>query len=118
MTWLFVALWKLPASNSLTRTAEARECVYGSGGGPKRPRSKLPLSPRIANGDRICFPLRPRQTVAKEPHRDAFKIGVRMPIRGQYPLARDLNRGLPHSTRRRVPHRPSPQAGIEDVEKA
>src|SRR5262244_702646 len=44
MTWLFVALWRLPASNSLTRTAGARECVYGSVGGPKRPRSKLSLS--------------------------------------------------------------------------
>src|SRR6516164_2889238 len=44
MTWLFAALWKLPASNSLTTTAEAQECVYGSVGGPKRPRSKLSLS--------------------------------------------------------------------------
>src|SRR5215831_3933551 len=41
MTWLFVALWKLPASSSLTRTAAARECVYGSVGGTKRPRSEF-----------------------------------------------------------------------------
>src|SRR5215472_9831832 len=44
MTWLFAALWKLPASNSLTTTAEAQECVYGNVGGPKRPRSELSLS--------------------------------------------------------------------------
>src|SRR6516162_1975331 len=44
MTWLFAALWKLPASNSSMKTAEAQECVYGSVGGPKRPRSKLSLS--------------------------------------------------------------------------
>jgi len=36
MTWPFAARWKLPASNSLMRMAEAQECAYASGAGQKR----------------------------------------------------------------------------------
>src|SRR5215468_4855756 len=79
MTWLFAALWKLPASNSLTTTAEAQECVYGNVGGPKRPRSKLSLT--VCSREAAI--LWPRPAVAKPPHRNAFEIAVRMPIRNR-----------------------------------
>src|SRR5262249_31882076 len=87
MTWLFVALWKLPASSSLTRTAAARECVYGSVGGTKRPRSEFSPESDVASSDSVPRTgyLPPRPAVAKAPQRDAFGIAVRMPIRGQYP---------------------------------
>src|SRR5215472_7039846 len=100
MTWLFVALWKPPASSSLTRTEAARECVYGSVGGTKRPRSEF--SPESASSDSVPRTgyLPPRPAVAKAPHRDAFEIAVRMPIRGHVPLPpREVDRGSPDSTR-------------------
>src|SRR6516162_11232152 len=117
MTWLFAALWKLPASNSLTRTAEAQECVYGNVGGPKRPRSKLSLSRKYRSVLRIRYSPPPCccQIATQE---GAFEIVVRMPIRGSR---------LPQETwiaGRRIPRagecagRQSPQAAIEAMDPA
>jgi hypothetical protein len=72
----------------LTRTAEARECVYGSVGGEKRLRSKLSLSriwPAAIGLFLESATLLPCPPVAEAPQRDAFEIAVRMPMRGSVP---------------------------------
>src|SRR5215472_14625078 len=114
MTWLFAALWKLPASNSLTRMAEARECVYGSVAGPKRPRSKLSLS-RCSYRRSVCSPLRPRPAVAKASHRDAFKIESACPF-ADSALPRGAACRIARADECPIGHRS--QIGIEDVDKA
>src|SRR5262249_24285383 len=119
MIWLFAALWKLPASNSLTRTATAPECVYGSVGGPKRPRRKVPMrrielkaiglvpEPLVS---RLGRQLPKRHSEMPSKLRSANPRPDRVPVQGTWIVA------SPESAPRRAPDRQEPQVGIDGVD--